>query len=250
MILPDRVLGRPGVNWMRSGRAMLPISVLTCTPISLRKAAMPSAVPGCTDETALNFDASAEVDDGSCYYEDDILGCTDEDALNHNPDATYDDGSCVFPELELDDMPVELCLGDSVWISWSGGPAEGMVNLSLINVTGNYVESTLGLVANSGLHPWIVAVANPGDAYRLYIEEHPYPPNTYDCGNAFGVIEDCAPSCPMDLDGDGIVAVTDVLLLLGEFGCASDCPSDINGDDAVTVEDFLLLLGQFGSTCD
>ena len=90
---------------------------------------MPSAVPGCTDETALNFDASAEVDDGSCYYEDDILGCTDEDALNHNPDATYDDGSCVFPELELDDMPVELCLGDSVWISWSGGPAEGMVNL-------------------------------------------------------------------------------------------------------------------------
>lgn len=54
----------------------------------------------------------------------------------------------------------------------------------------------------------------------------------------------------MDLDGDGIVAVTDVLLLLGEFGCASDCPSDINGDDAVTVEDFLLLLGQFGSTCD
>ncbi|MGB0171670.1 MAG: M43 family zinc metalloprotease [Flavobacteriales bacterium] len=207
-------------------------------------------VPGCTDETALNFDPGAEVDDGSCYYEDDILGCTDEDALNHNPDATYDDGSCLFPELELDDVASELCVGDSVWISWTGGPADALVNLSLINVTGNYVESSIGLVSNTGLHPWVVAVANPSDVYRLYIEEHPYPPNTYDYGNAFSVIEDCAPPCPMDLDGDGVIAVTDVLMLLGEFGCALNCPSDINGDDAVTVEDFLLLLGQFGSTCD
>ena len=30
MILPERVLGRPGANWMRSGEAIGPISLRTC----------------------------------------------------------------------------------------------------------------------------------------------------------------------------------------------------------------------------
>ena len=55
--------------------------------------------------------------------------------------------------------------------------------------------------------------------------------------------------CPTDLDGDGIVAVGDVLLLLGQFGCLSDCTSDITGDDAVTTADMLAILAEFGNIC-
>lgn len=51
-------------------------------------------VLGCTDPTALNYNASATLEDGSCIY--DIFGCADIFATNYNPDATINDGSCIY----------------------------------------------------------------------------------------------------------------------------------------------------------
>ena len=42
------------------------------------------------DPVALNFDADANVDDGSCV--EIVLGCMDSDALNYNPNANTDNG--------------------------------------------------------------------------------------------------------------------------------------------------------------
>ena len=50
---------------------------------------------GCTDSLALNYDATATVDDGSCIYC--VDGCMDPTADNFNPLATCDDGSCTYP---------------------------------------------------------------------------------------------------------------------------------------------------------
>jgi len=47
---------------------------------------------GCMDENAINYDASAEEEDGSCLYE----GCTDPNSSNYDPEATQDDGSCIY----------------------------------------------------------------------------------------------------------------------------------------------------------
>jgi hypothetical protein len=52
-----------------------------------------------------------------------------------------------------------------------------------------------------------------------------------------------------DLNGDQLVGVGDVLLILGDFGCATSCNYDIDGDGAVTVTDVLVLLGSFGTAC-
>ena len=53
-----------------------------------------SIVPGCTDETAFNYDSNATEDDGSCIAV--IEGCTDESAYNYDANANTDDGSCDY----------------------------------------------------------------------------------------------------------------------------------------------------------
>lgn len=50
-------------------------------------------VSGCTDATAINYDANATVDDGSCIAA--IPGCMDSTASNYNSLANQDDGSCI-----------------------------------------------------------------------------------------------------------------------------------------------------------
>ncbi|WP_306641918.1 lamin tail domain-containing protein [Sanyastnella coralliicola] len=52
-------------------------------------------VDGCTDPTACNYDAAANVDDGSCDFTS-CFGCTYPTADNYDATATVDDGSCVF----------------------------------------------------------------------------------------------------------------------------------------------------------
>lgn len=48
-------------------------------------------LPGCTDNTACNYDADASVEDGSCLYP----GCINPEADNYDPLAGCDDGTCV-----------------------------------------------------------------------------------------------------------------------------------------------------------
>ncbi len=54
------------------------------------------------------------------------------------------------------------------------------------------------------------------------------------------------PVCPADLDGDGTVAITDLLGLLGAWGTHPAGPPDLNGDGDVDIVDFLVLLKAWG----
>ncbi len=49
---------------------------------------------GCTDSTAINFNAVATADDGTCVF----LGCTDPESINYDSLATIDDGNCLGQE--------------------------------------------------------------------------------------------------------------------------------------------------------
>ena len=58
--------------------------------------------------------------------------------------------------------------------------------------------------------------------------------------------------CPegADLDNDGFIGTSEVLLMLAAFGQVTTGPEDLNGDGMVNVSDILLLLGSFGMVCD
>ena len=76
------------------------------------------------------------------------------------------------------------------------------------------------------------------------------------CGNTITatqtiiVNENIEPSgCSSDLNDDGFVTVSDILLALSEFGCVARCNYDVEGDGFVAVSDILEILADFGSNC-
>lgn len=66
---------------------------LLTTPVVRMNIFPNNVTPGCTDPTAMNFDATATVSDGSCRYP----GCTISYALNYDPEANFFDDSCIVP---------------------------------------------------------------------------------------------------------------------------------------------------------
>jgi len=57
----------------------------------------------------------------------------------------------------------------------------------------------------------------------------------------------CRPPCKGDLDGDGVVGLSDLAILLAAYG--SSAGGDIDGDGDTDLEDLVLLLANYGDTC-
>ena len=57
--------------------------------------------------------------------------------------------------------------------------------------------------------------------------------------------------CPEDLNGDGSITVSDILIVLANFGCAypESCIGDVDASNYVGVSDVLEMLSAFGSNC-
>ncbi len=61
-------------------------------------------------------------------------------------------------------------------------------------------------------------------------------------------VESFQNNCASDLDGDGVVGVEDIAILVNNYECVGDCEGDINGDQIVNVLDMLDFLVEFGRT--
>ncbi len=83
-------------------------------------------------------------------------------------------------------------------------------------------------------------------------------PNTSDTGEGtaplidIGAFEFQPPHCPADFDGDGLIGLADLAVVLANFGCAPNpgaCPGDMDGDGDVELSDLAALLAAFGTAC-
>jgi hypothetical protein len=115
-----------------------------------------SALLGCTDCAAFNYNASANTDDGSCIAV--VYGCTDSTAFNYNSSANTDDDSCVAvvngctdplyteydPLANTDDGTCITLIADvckDVMITVGGGAYDDEIGWSLVDGSGVTVAS-------------------------------------------------------------------------------------------------------------
>lgn len=71
-------------------------------------------------------------------------------------------------------------------------------------------------------------------------------------GGFWPIAAGCA--CTGDLDGDCVVSLSDLTLILSAFGCCSpnacfNSAYDINGDGCIDLSDLAIVLSQFGTNC-
>jgi len=136
---------------------------------------------GCTNPEACNYDPTAGFDDDSCT----LPGCTDQGACNYDPLAGCDDQSC---------LPYDTVAGCMDQNACNFNPDVLCADQSCVYpLFGN--DCNLGAIACGGSTVW-------------------------DAANQMCVCEDGSnnANCPSDLNGNGLVEVTDLLIVLGDFG--------------------------------
>ena len=91
-------------------------SILPAISVSYSLNCSVTHTPGCTEESASNYNPSATTDDGSCIAV--VVGCTDQSAWNFDPIANYDNGTCIVHELgfnpDWNDDPFNI----TSWSEW------------------------------------------------------------------------------------------------------------------------------------
>jgi hypothetical protein len=79
------------------------------------------------DATAYNYDPTATVDDGSCWY---AYGCTDPTASNYDATAVVDDGTCITCGMDGGYAYVSIPGG---WVAPTGfGSNDGSITFSIV----------------------------------------------------------------------------------------------------------------------
>ena len=192
-----------------------------------------STVLGCTDNTACNYNPAATSDDGSCEFTS-CAGCTNAAACNYDATATIDDGSCILPDGCTD---ATACNYDAT-AACDDGSCEFTSCAGCTNAAACNYDATAAIDDGSCILPdgCTDATACNYDATATCDDGS----CTYTgCGTCFG-----------DLTGDGLINVSDLLEVLGDFGCTSGCSADLTGDDQVNSSDTLALLGVFGTACE
>ena len=123
--------------------------------------------------------------------------------------------------------------------------AQVLVDVELYNLLRTALGPNMPITATGS--PSVSQAACDGASFITIEVEYEVTPLSGDL-NGSGIPDEC--EAAGDLDGDGVVGINDLLLLLGAWGpCGEPCPpactGDLGGDCLVGIEDFLELLGNW-----
>lgn len=222
---------------------------------------------GCTDSAACNYDPSATIDNGGCDYET-CSGCTDPLAENYDAGAAIDDGSCTYSDCTPVTLSVTTdCWGEEVsWVltdeasnaiasspagaygnqqtyQWSGCLTAGCYTFTISDEYGDGMfGSQYGNCEVDG--DYFLTDGEGNVLFQMGEPDYGFSIDEDFCIDVEGAV------CIGDLNNDGTVDASDILLLLAAYGCSQDCNADIDGDGLVNTADFLIILSVFGTFCD
>ncbi len=197
-----------------------------------------SSGPGGAGETAL----AAWLDNGGCLF-------------ISSQDYHYDRGLTSFMSNYLGVVSASDDVGQTA-VTGSGTVFGSMGNYSLSYPFTNYSDTInpqagVAEVAFTG-NVGNAAVNKDGKAYRTTFLGFPLEAisSLSDRADLLQVQLDwcsgLSPDCPADIDGNGIVGTSDLLLLFVSWGPCNGCPADIDGSGAVGTSDLLILFVNWG----
>jgi hypothetical protein len=174
--------------------------------------------------------------------------------------TTFVDSSASFIEGELigqfvENDTVSFCAESALIVANTSTTISVVGSAGIVNAGDSYEVTDYRLTTAS---PCIDAGDNTAvpDGIETDLDGNPRfvdDPDTDDTGNGEPPIVDMGSyefqgiPCPWDLDGNGTVGVSDLLLLLMNFGpCGDECDADFNEDGVVSAADLLELLANFG----
>jgi len=130
-----------------------------------------------------------------------------------------------------------LTYSQELIVTYTGEPSSGSINVNeqLFSITSSPQTITLTGLVSDGLPVSVFAVFSEDSAC------------TSSSSNLFVAPESCA--CKFDFNGNGLVAIEDLVLLLEDFGCTTNCSRDLSGDSAITTSDLAIFLQNFGNLC-
>lgn len=161
----------------------------------------------------------------------DLPGCTDPSACNYNAAATLDDGSCVLPNGCTDAAacnynPAATCDDGSCILP------NGCTDAAACNYDPAATCDDGSCVLPNGCTDENACNFDPSAT----------------CDDGSCEFESCAP-CFADFNADGARNVTDLLMMISEFGCTNGCTTDLDNDGMVTSADVVSMLSVFATFC-
>ncbi|MBI1265906.1 MAG: hypothetical protein GC193_00605 [Cryomorphaceae bacterium] len=207
-------------------------------------------VPGCTNNTACNYNSNATTDDGSCDFS--CLGCTNSAACNYNLAATIDNGTCILIGDACDDSNA-FTVNDIIQANCSCAGELQTPTSSLI-ITAVYDGPLSGgipkgvelytLAAIADLSTFGIGSANNGGGTDG--QEFTFPAISLPAGTFFFVSSD-EPGAPaffestaLNINASSVMGINgDDAIELYEFGQVIDTFGDINASGTGTAWEYL-----------